>query len=151
MALVDDSHLLFYTLIIRILPHRDGAVPLHAGLQRSPAAVQGRAGWGQCSTPGKQAGHLHEQGGTHASTELPRLEREDEQHEPRPRTGSDAQPTSRPRGILPTSASQQWIPKTATAPYRLSGGRISWWKDVAEPPDAWRQLTNAAATKTSQR
>ena len=29
---------------------------------------QGRAGWGQCSTPGKQAGHLHEQGGTHAST-----------------------------------------------------------------------------------
>ena len=33
----------------------------------------------------------------------------------------------------------------------LTGGRISWWKDVAEPPDAWRQLTNAAAAKTAQR
>ena len=33
----------------------------------------------------------------------------------------------------------------------LTGGRISWWKDVTEPPDAWRQLTNAAAAKTAQR
>ena len=33
----------------------------------------------------------------------------------------------------------------------LTGGRISWWKDVAEPPNAWRQLTNTAATKTAQR